>query len=123
MKVWKNIRRELNCVLEIKIFSQLKLIYSGLKHKTSKEQREGKKDTRIYIGSSHKLRVRPVPLHFQGISTIISQDYKCSSSLARDFSNAQVTTNKRLLKLNNKNERYHTLDILSEVFTKYKANA
>jgi hypothetical protein len=31
--------------------------------------------------------------------TIISQDYKCSNTLARHFSNAQVTQNKRLLKL------------------------
>ncbi|KAK2441207.1 hypothetical protein QL285_012534 [Trifolium repens] len=121
--VEKHKKGGLNCVLKFKTFFLKKLFCSGLKHKTNKEQREGKRDTRIYTGFSPKLRVRPVSLHFQRISTIISQDYKCSSSLARDFSSAQVTSNKRLLKLNNKNECYQTLDILSDVFTKYNANA
>jgi helix-turn-helix protein len=39
----------LNCILEVKTFSQLKIILQRIKHKTIKEKREGKRDTEFIL--------------------------------------------------------------------------
>ena len=87
--------------------------------------RERKIDTQIYPGSLHKLKVRPVPLFStRAFHYNLYKITLCSSTLAKDFSNAQVILNKRLHNqtLKSKNECLGTLDILSEVFTKYNSN-
>ena len=66
----------LNCVLKVKTFSQVKTKFAADSTQNNNETEREKERHKIYTGSSHKPRVRPVPLHFQGLLTKISQDYK-----------------------------------------------
>jgi hypothetical protein len=92
-----------------------------IKHKTIKEKREGKRDTEFILVPLTNWEYVKSPCTSKGFP-LISQDYKCSSSLIRDFSNAlQLTRNFSNLRI--RMNVYKTLDILSEVFTKHNANA
>jgi hypothetical protein len=64
------------------------------KNTIQKIKSERKKHTQtIYIGSPHKSRVLPRDF------TIISLDYNCSSTLAKDFSMPKFANKRLLLKL------------------------